>query len=64
MVSQLLNDGGGIHWLGFAGYRWEVALMPCAARERAQHQKDDAEFHGSPLSYGCRNAAPVAQATA
>lgn len=64
MVSQLLNDGGGIHRLGFAGYRREVALMLCTACERAQHQKDDAEFHGSPLSYGCRNAAPVVQATA
>ncbi|UNA33306.1 hypothetical protein LOF14_21040 [Klebsiella variicola subsp. variicola] len=64
MVSQLLDDGGGIHWLGFTGYRREVALMLCAARERAQHQKYDAEFHGSPLSYGCRNAAPVALATA
>jgi len=64
MVSELLNDGGGIYRLGFAGYRRKVALMPCAARERAQHQKEDAEFHGSSLLQGCRNAAPVAQATA
>ncbi|MFY2450856.1 hypothetical protein ACM90X_09660 [Enterobacter hormaechei] len=64
MVSQFLNDDGGIHRLGFAGYWWKVALMLCAARERAQHQKEDAEFHGSSLLQGCRNAAPVAQATA
>jgi len=64
MVSELLNDGGGIYRLGFAGYRRKVALILYAARERAQHQKEDAEFHGSSLLQGCRNAAPVAQATA
>ncbi|ELI8170318.1 TPA: hypothetical protein ACRFDF_002836 [Yersinia enterocolitica] len=50
MVSQLLNDGGGINRLGIAGHRREVALMLRAARKRAQHQKQDAEFHGSLLS--------------
>ncbi|WP_165385174.1 hypothetical protein [Rahnella sp. CFA14(1/10)] len=63
MVSQLLNDGGGIHRLGIAGHRREVALMLRAARKRAQHQKQDAEFHGSLLSDKCRKAAPLAEVT-
>ncbi|MCS3607416.1 hypothetical protein [Erwinia rhapontici] len=50
MVSQLLNDGGGINRLGIAGHWREVAMMLRAARKRAQHQKQDAEFHGSLLS--------------
>jgi hypothetical protein len=64
MVSQLLNDGGGINRLGIAGHWREVAMMLHAARKRAQHHKQDAEFHGSLLSDKCRKAAPLAEATA
>ncbi|MDF1897324.1 hypothetical protein [Rahnella contaminans] len=64
MVDQLLDHGGGINRLGIAGHRREVALMLRAAHKRAQHQKQDAEFHGSLLSDKCRKVAPLAEATA
>ncbi|WP_198678959.1 hypothetical protein [Pectobacterium parmentieri] len=64
MVSQLLDHDGGINLLGFAGHRREVALMLRAARKRAQHQKQDAEFHGSLLSDKCRKAALLAEGSA
>ncbi|MBU9840252.1 hypothetical protein J1780_09845 [Rahnella aceris] len=64
MVSQLLDHGGGINRLGIAGHRREVALMLRTARKRAQHQKQDAEFHGSLLSDKCRKASRLAEATA